>query len=465
MSQGSSRSNAIVEQDDRYNSYIHSEQKQRKLYKKTLIVIILSQIFGGAGLSAGVTVGALLAKEMLGRDSFAGVPSALITLGSAVAALMVGILSQRLGRRTGLATGFFIGGIGAIGVVIAAVMSSLPLLFVSLFLYGSGTATNLQARYAGTDLARPTERAKAVSMAMVFTTIGAVAGPNLVDPMSNFAKSVGLPPLSGPFILGGVAFLLAAIVLFIMLRPDPFIVSQVIARHQATVMSSPNLATTKEQQQKTTPVNQQLEMARGNKRGIYIGATVMVITQIVMVAIMTMTPIHMTAHGHGLGDVGLVIGIHVAAMYLPSLITGILVDKWGRTRMSYLAGTTLLASGLLAAFAPGDSLFILILALALLGLGWNFGLISGTAQIVDATPAHSRAKTQGAVDVFIAIAGASGGALSGAIVAGSSYMTLSLIGAALSLVLIPIMIWDRRSNKQRYALHSSALADQKSVDS
>lgn len=163
--------------------YINSSDKQQQLYKRTLFVVVISQIFGGAGLAAGVTVGALLAQDMLGTDSVAGIPTALFTLGSAGAALLVGRLSQRFGRRTGLSIGFLTGGIGAIGVVISALMNSILLLFVSLFIYGAGTATNLQARYAGTDLANSTQRAKAISMTMVSTTFGAEAGPNMVGVM------------------------------------------------------------------------------------------------------------------------------------------------------------------------------------------------------------------------------------------------------------------------------------------
>lgn len=173
----------------------------------------------------------------------------------------------------------------------------------------------------------------------------------------------------------------------------------------------------------------------------------MILTQIVMIAIMTMTPIHMKHHGHGLGEIGLVIGIHIGSMYLPSLVTGMLVDKVGRIAMSFVSGGTLLAAGMVAAVAPADSMWGLILALALLGLGWNFGLISGTALIVDSSDLASRAKTQGIIDVLIALAGASGGALSGMVVAHSSYTALSLAGGFLSLLLIPIGIWYQSNRK------------------
>ncbi|MCA1295190.1 MFS transporter [Paenibacillus sp. alder61] len=408
--------------------YVESSEKQRQLHSRTMKVVIASQICGGAGLAAGITVGALLAQDMLGTDSFSGVPTGLFTLGSAGAALMVGRLSQRLGRRTGLAAGFLAGGFGAIGVILAALFHSIPLLFISMLVYGAGTATNLQARYAGTDLALPTQRAKTISMAMVFTTFGAVAGPNLVEVTGKLASSMGAPALTGPFMLAAIAYILAGVILLIFLRPDPFIVAKAIA----------NL-----QHEGTHGAKSIEEGSSINKKGIMIGASIMVLTQIVMIAIMTMTPVHMQHHGHDLSKIGLVIGIHVASMYLPSLITGVLVDRFGYNVMAYASGFTLLLSGLLAALVPGDSMGLTTLALALLGLGWNFGLISGTAAIVDGAPPHVRAKTQGTVDVLIALSGASGGMLSGMVVAHSSYSTLSLIGAFLSLLLIPIVVWFR----------------------
>ncbi len=419
---------AIDVQTASLQSYIGSPEKQKSLYKRTLFVVSISQIFGGAGLAAGVTVGALIAQQMLGTDAFAGLPSALFTLGSAGSALIVGRLSQRYGRRTGLSAGFMIGGLGAIGVIMAAIINSIFLLFISLLIYGAGTATNLQARYAGTDLANHKQRATAVSITMVFTTFGAVAGPSLVNVMGDFALSIGVPSLAGPFILAAAAYMLAGVVLFIMLRPDPLVIARTIEVANEEPGDKGHLAATEHTE---------------NKKGIIVGATVMVLTQIVMVAIMTMTPVHMRHHGHDLGAVGLVIGFHIGAMYLPSLVTGVLVDRLGRTAMAISSGTTLLLAGVIAAFAPGDSMVLLVIALSLLGLGWNFGLISGTALIVDSTDSATRAKTQGTVDVLIALSGAAGGALSGMIVAGSSYLALSFTGGMLSLLLIPVVVWFR----------------------
>ncbi|MED4134138.1 MFS transporter [Priestia megaterium] len=423
--------NTSTQQPIWLQEYIDSPERQAKLYKKTLRILMFSQIFGGAGLGAGVTVGALLAQDMLGTENAAGIPTALFTLGSAGAALLIGRSSQRFGRRAGLAGGFLAGGIGAIGVIIAALTNNIALLFLSLLIYGAGTASNLQARYAGTDLATDKQRATAASMAMVSTTLGAVVAPNLVNTMGEFADSIGVPTLAGPFILSGAAFIIAGLLILFFLRPDPLIVSTAIASAQKNV--------------NTTEAEINLKSANINKKGVVVGAVIMILTQFVMAAIMTMTPIHMGHHGHGLQEVGVVIGFHIAAMYLPSPLTGILVDKLGRTTMAIASGVTLLASGLVAAFAPVGSMPLLILALVLLGLGWNFGLISGTALIIDSTHPSVRAKTQGSVDVLFALSGAAGGGLSGMVVAHSSYAALSLSGAILSLVLIPVVVWSRKT--------------------
>ncbi|GLY15915.1 tetracycline resistance protein [Kineosporia sp. NBRC 101677] len=398
-----------------------TEDERQALYRRSLTVVVISQVFGGAGLAAGITVGALLAQDMLGGEGAAGLPTALFTLGSALAAFGVGRFSQREGRRVGLALGFLIGAVGALGIVLAAVVENPVLLFFSLFVYGAGTATNLQARYAATDLADAQNRATAVSIALVSTTFGAVAGPNLVEPLGDLAEALNLPALTGPFLLGGVAYAVAGLVLYTFLRPDPLLVARALAQPSAAPQAS----------------------GAGRGRGVVVGAAIMVITQIAMVAIMTMTPVHMRHHQHGLGEVGFVIGMHVGAMFLPSLVTGRLVDRLGRITMAVAAAGTLLAAGLVAALAPGDSLPVLTVALVLLGLGWNFGLISGTALIIDSTAPAERAATQGSVDVLIAIAGASGGALSGIVVDRSSYAVLSIGGGLLALALLPVIAWYR----------------------
>ncbi|MER7276584.1 MFS transporter [Dactylosporangium sp. NPDC000244] len=394
----------------------HAETRQA-LHQRTLSVVMASQVFSGAGLAAGVTVGALLAEQMLGASALSGLPAALYTGGSAVAALTVGRLSQRLGRRVGLAAGYAAGALGGAGVVAAAALGSVALLLVSLLVYGAGTATNLQARYAGADLSGPGRRGRAVSAVLVTTTAGAVIGPNLVAATGRAAERFGLPALAGPFALAAIAYAFAGTILFLLLRPDPLLVSR-------TLPAAPAAST------RTRPAS----------ASVTAGAATMILTQLVMVAVMTMTPVHMRAHGHDLAATGLVISLHIAAMYLPSLVTGILVDRVGQVPVAVASGVTLLAAGIVSATAPDDSVPLLALALILLGFGWNLGLVSGTAMITDAAPVERRARVQGNVDLCIALAGAGGGMASGLVMTATSYATLGITGGVLALAVIPFVV-------------------------
>lgn len=396
---------------------------RRALQRRTLRVLLASQVLAGAGLAAGVTVGALLAEEMLGSTSSAGVPAALFTLGSAAAALLVGRLSQRAGRRIGLAAGYAAGALGGAGIVAAAALDAVGLLLVAMLVYGSGMATNLQARYAGADLAEPSRRGTAVSAVLVATTLGAVAGPNLVDVTGGWAETLGIPRLAGPFMLAAAAYAAGGLVVVALLRPDPLLAARALA-------AAPDPAS----RQASAPVSDD-----GDPAIVRVAAACMVVAQVVMVAVMTMTPIHMRDHGHGLAATGLVISIHVAAMFLPSPLTGVLADRWGRRPTIVAGGAVLLAAGLLAAVAPADATALLAVALGLLGLGWNLALIGGTALVTDATPPATRARTQGSVDLGVALAGAVGGLGSGVVVAGTGYAVLAAAGGALGLAVLPLL--------------------------
>lgn len=398
--------------------------------RRTLIVLVAAQILSGAGLAAGVTVGALLTQDMLSSTSLAGLPSAVGTAGSVLAAIAVGRISQARGRRPGLAAGYLAGAVGSAGVIAAAVAANPVLLFLALFVYGAGMSTNLQARYAGADLAAPARRARAVSTVLVATTLGGVVGPMLTGPTGDLAHTLGIPHLAGPFLLAGAAYAMAALVLAIWLRPDPLLLARTLeAERTATAYAQPDDVS-----------GQPRPAVERQRSGVLVGALVMVLTQMVMVAIMTMTPVHMHDHGASAATSGLVIAIHIGAMYLPSPLTGWLVDRYGHPTIAAASGLTLLAAGIVAASAPGGSIAPLAVALALLGLGWNFGLVAGTAIITDAVPLATRAKTQGLVDVFIAIAGATGGMASGLVVATAGYPLLSIGGGLLALVIVPVIV-------------------------
>lgn len=394
------------------------------LQRRSLQVLVVSQVLGGAGLAAGVTVGALLAQDVLGTAALAGLPAALLTAGSAAAAYGVGVLSDRHGRRPGLAAGYTAGAVGAAGVTLAAVVGSIPLFLVSLLVYGAGTATNLQARYAGADLARPDRRGRAVSTVLVATTVGAVAGPNVVGPVGDVAESLGIPALAGPFALAGLAYALAGAVLLVWLRPDPLVAARALAAAEAARVGTEDGGT----------------RSSTDGAALRLGGVVMVVTQLVMVAVMTMTPVHMRDHGHSLGATGFVIGAHIAAMFLPSPVTGRLTDRYGTTPVATAAALALLLAGLVAASAPPSSMALLTVALVLLGLGWNLGLVAGTALVAGAVGLAGSARVQGRLDVAVALAGATGGLSSGFIVAATGYSTLAAGSGALAVAVLVAVV-------------------------
>ncbi|MEU8899334.1 MFS transporter [Nocardia sp. NPDC048505] len=395
------------------------EAVDSRAQRRTLQVLVAAQALSGAGLAAGVTVGALLAQDMLDSTGLAGLPSALGTAGSALAAVVVARISHTRGRRPGLVTGYLVGALGSLGVVAAATLDLPLLLFSALAVYGAGTSTNLQARYAGADLASPAHRARAVSTVLLATTAGAVIGPNLTQVTTGLARRLHIPDLAGPFLVPAAAYAGAAAILAFWLRPDPLLLARTRGDH---VTTEPDSAATVAQ--------------AARRAGLWTGVTVVVLAQMVMVAIMTMTPVHMSAHTHDAAAAGLAVSVHLGAMYLPSPVTGRLVDRYGRPATAAASGVTLGGAAILAATAPSDSVTALTMALALLGLGWNLGLVAGTAMVTDAASLSTRATVQGRVDVGIAIAAAVGGLGSGAVVAAAGYPTLALGGGGLALIIV-----------------------------
>ncbi|MFD0396266.1 MFS transporter [Streptomyces nogalater] len=345
------------------------------------------------------------------------------------AAVVIGRVSQRLGRRPGLAAGYLTGALGGAGVVVAAALASPALLFLSLFLYGAGTTSNLQARYAGADLAAPHQRARATSTVIVATTAGGIAGPLLATPAGHLATALRLPELTGLFLLSTVAFTLAALTLLVWLRPDPLLLARTLPATPA----------------EGAPANSSSRPGPG----LIVGVVVLVLSQLVMVAVMTMTPIHMHAHGFGTAASGLVIALHTGSMYLPSPLAGRLVDRFGATAMSVVTRRHAACRGSSRRPRARPLLPLITLALVLLGLGWSFGLVTGTAIVTNSTSLATRAKTQGLVDVAIAIAGAVGGLASGIVVAFASYPILAVLCGILASVAAPAAIVAARKSSAR----------------
>jgi MFS family permease len=389
--------------------------------RRTLRVLFGSQVLGGVGVGIGIAVGSLLTEQMSGSATLAGLPQTSSVLGGALAALPLARLMGRHGRRPGLAAGYGVGALGALIVVLATVTESLALVLLGMALFGASSATNLQARYAATDLALPDHRARALSAVVWATTVGAVAGPNLMSPAANAAEDAGLPRYAGPFGWSVVAFALAMALLLVALRPDPMRVAQ--AQHRAGGI-----------EMRRAGVLESFSAVLGAPRAA-LGLASIAVSHTVMVAVMVMTPVHMHDGGmDALNLIGLVISVHVAGMYALSPAVGWLSDRLGRVPVTATGWVVLLAATALAGTAGPRSSVQLSVGLFLLGLGWSFALVSGSTLLSESVPGEVRTGVQGAADLVMGLCGAGGGALAGVVVGSAGYGVLNLMAAALVLV-------------------------------
>jgi MFS family permease len=348
--------------------------------------------------------------------------STMSTLGAAAAAIPLARIAQRSGRRLSLSTGASLAAVGATLTVVAAGLQALPLLFVGIALIGMGNAANLQARFAATDLALPVHRGRDLSIVVWSTTIGAVIGPNLLESGERLGVAVGLPHLSGPFVLTLATQLVAVAVYLVFLRPDPLVLATrlqlaAVARGAAAVTERP--------------------------RRYYVFAVIAVsASHATMVAIMAMTPVHLTEHGASLTLVGITISLHVAGMFALSPVFGILADRFGRVQ-TVLLGQVLLALGLVATALGADDHFWVTVGLALVGLGWSAATIAGSALVTESTPLAVRTRNQGRNDLVMSLAGAAGGALAGPVLALAGYAGLSIAGGVLVAIVVGAAVWLR----------------------
>jgi MFS family permease len=339
-------------------------------------------------------------------------------LGAAVASFLLAHLMGRRGRRVGLATGYLLGAGGAALCVVAGVVGSFALLLVGATLLGATTAANSQSRYAATDLARPQQRARALSVVVWATTIGAVAGPNLTGPAGRVGTALGVPALTGPFLVGVVGMVAAAAVIAVWLRPDPLLVAREAALARGAV-TRPG-----------TSWSRVVEVLR-SRTGVVAGVAGLALAHAVMVSVMVMTPLHMHHGGASLEIIGVVISVHVLGMFALSPLVGWAADRYGRPAVLSAGAVVLLVSLLLSGTAPEGASYRITGGLFLLGLGWSFCTVSASTLLSEAAPLDARTDVQGAADLVMGVAAATAGALAGVVVGTLGYGWLAAFAAVL----------------------------------
>ncbi|TFD05830.1 MFS transporter [Cryobacterium sinapicolor] len=390
------------------------------LQRTVVRVLIAGQILGGIGMGATLSLGALLAAQLSGSSAWSGMAATMSTLGAALVAVPLARLAQRRGRNRSLATGSLIAGSGAVLAITSVAVDVFPLLLLALMLLGAGSATNLQARFAATDLASTRFRARDLSIVVWSTTIGAVLGPNLFGPGEVVGEALGLPPLTGAFAFSLIATLGAAVVYTVGLRPDPLLTA--LAAREV----DPSGGTRRGG----------LAIVRANPQARF-AVAVIALSHATMVALMSMAPVHLRDHGATLTLVGLTISLHVAGMYALSPVFGWLADRLGRMPV-ILLGQGLLLASLAIFWLAGESQTAMTVGLILLGLGWSASVVAASALIAEAVDVHDRAALQGFSDLSMNGAGALGGALAGLILSAIGYSGLGLVTMVLAVV---IVVW------------------------
>ena len=383
-----------------------------QLQQKVIRTLATAQVLNGLGVAGTVAAGSLLVSSVSNSETLAGLAQTSSVLGAAALALPLARLTQIGGRRLALSMGLILGVIGSLLVISGGLNENLYLILLGTFLVGAASASGYQARFAAIDLATSQRSSQQLSFVVWGSTIGAVAGPNLMQPSGDFARKLGFPELVGPYFISAITLTLAAAVILIFLRPDPYLTA--------------NKLSSEKQKQITNKLA--LKHILSNKLARFAIAAITV-GHVAMVSVMVMTPIHMAHVDVTLRIIGIVISIHVLGMYAFSPVVGLVSDRIGGVATIKIGLATLLISSVVAGTSPAGDAIRLGVGLFLLGLGWSCTLIAGSTLLSQSVELNFKSASQGASDLVMNLAGAGGGAVAGVIIATLSYGWLCLIAS------------------------------------
>jgi MFS family permease len=394
-----------------------------KSERRTLALLAAATGVGSLGLAAGGTAGALLAEDITGSDAAAGVPLGVLVAGSAAGALLIARQTSRSGRASGLILGYALGTAGAATVIAGAIASSFALVLAGSAALGAANAAVFLTRYAAADVGDETTRGRALGTVFVAAAVGAITSPNLLGPTGRLAAAIGLPELSGLYLVAIPAFAVAAVLLSGLSRRP------VRERDEALLSDG-------------SPVG----AGRAQGALVVLGAV-----NFVMVAVMAIAPVHLKEQGHELGFVGLVVGIHVFGMFAPSPLSGWLVDRVGSTTVVSLGAVFLVAAGVSGALVDPSGHVGVTVVLGLLGLGWNAGVVGGSTMLASAVPAVQRPRAEGFGEIAMGGAAAVGAVIAGIVVAAGGFPALALTGATAGALLFAWLRLDQRAHVEAVA--------------
>jgi len=389
--------------------------------RKLMATLFAAQVCGSTGHSMSLAVGAIMAAAITGTNTWSGMPVAVAALGGALASWPLSRLMERSGRRGGLALGYGLAVIGAVLGVAGVAIGSFTVMLVGMALFGISNTSNLLARYAAADITPGPRRGRAMGLIVWGSTLGSIIGPNLTEPALRVGGALGIPATASAFLISVAAYALAAVLVALFLRPDPL----TIARDMQTIADVGRPA---------APART-LGAILGDVR-VQIAFATLAISQFVMISTTSTSPVYLHDQGHGVQTIGIAVSLHLAGMYVASPLSGWLCDRFGRLPMICVGALVLIVAVVLAGLAPGTDRVLVIGALFLNGVGWNFAFVAGSALLTDALSPAERASTQGLADLAMGLMGASGSAAGGMILGLWGFAVLNTLGAV--LVLAPL---------------------------
>ncbi|MFE4081008.1 MFS transporter [Arthrobacter sp. NtRootA1] len=408
-----------------------SIQDLETVQRRTMIVLSVMQVVGTVGVGIAPSIGVLLAGQVTDNEAWAGLARTSSTLGAALLGLPLGNFAARRGRRVALASGWWVAAAGA-GLLVAAAQWSLVVpLFVGLLLIGAGSAVSLQARFAATDIASPRHRARSLALIVWVGTIGSVLGPNLGVPGEAIGRATGLTVFAAAFLIAAGCLALAGALVFGLLRPDPLLLAQSRSLDEPGPQGSRVSAPT------AGPGRSRAMLAElGRNPAARLAVVAILTSQLVMVAIMTMTPVHVAHEGGSVTFIGLTISLHIVGMYGFSPVVGIAADRIGH-HVTIAIGLALFAGSLAIGILQPNDMGWMMASLILLGLGWSFVSVGGSALFSVAESGETRAASQGGLDALSNLFGAAAAFAAGPILMFTSFSALAVIAL---IALVPLTV-------------------------
>jgi MFS family permease len=363
-----------------------------------------------------IAVTGLAGFALASEKALATVPLTCYVLGSALATIPASLLMNAIGRRGGFQAGTVLGMLGAAGCAFAMYVANFWLLCAGMFVMGMYTAFGKYYRFAAADAAKVEFRAKAISLTLAGGIVGGIFGPEMAKRTTGlFADHIYL----GSYLSLIVVCLLAMLFLARLDIPR-------LSEHERKDSGRP--------------------LAEIMRQPVFVvAALAAMLSYGIMNLFMTSTPLAMRAHDHPFNDAAFVLQWHMIGMYGPSFFTGTLIQRFGVLNI-ILVGIAMLFVSIVAALA-GTELLNFWVALFLLGIGWNFMYVGGSALLTECHTPAERAKTQAANDFLVFVTMAISSLSSGLLLNASGWHAVNY-GSIPFLLLATMatlwLIWQRR---------------------